>query len=589
MSALAVDTLVDVPALETLCAATTLAAPTIAVSSRLPAPEPTWDLDTDVLVVGSGVAGLSVVRGLVGSGLRVHLLAKGELDDGSTRWAQGGIARACDDLVDARSHVQDTLVAGAGLCDPDAVRELVAEGPAAVAELAAAGARFDLGPDGRVALTREGGHSRPRIVHAGGDATGAEVHRALSTAAGEEGVTTVTGAFLLDLLRDVHGTVTGAVVALLTTGGRCRSVGRVHARATVLATGGLGQAFTGTTNPSVATGDGVAAAIRAGAPVVDLEFVQFHPTVLHVPDGVRGQRLLVSEALRGEGAVLRDAAGEPVMAGVHPLADLAPRDVVSATMAAAMAGRQVDHLFLDARGLGEQVLLQRFPTIVAGCRAAGVDPVSQPVPVLPAAHYSCGGIRADLSGRTGLTGLYAVGEVAGTGVHGANRLASNSLLEGLVAGRRLAALLRADLPPARRPVDGGLPGRPAAADPLLRPDLIRAMQRDAGVLREPERLRALADRLARVRLDDHQHGHHHGHDDGHDDGRGAPPDRDRWEVTNLHTVMAAIVSAAAVREESRGCHRRADVPDERLAWRRHLSVSLDHGDRLAVRTLGERP
>ena len=535
----------------------------VPVARRSATPAPTWRLRTDVLVAGSGVAGLSLVAGLAGSGLRVHVVTKGALDAGSTRWAQGGIARATEDADDVDLHVRDTLVAGAGLCDPVAVRQLVGESRAAVDALAALGARFDAAPDGRPAQTREGGHSRARIVHAGGDATGAEVQRALAGGLAADGVTVVEHAFLLDLLRAADGSVAGALVALLDGAGRCLSVGTVEARATVLATGGYGQVFASTTNPAAVTGDGVAAALRAGATLADLEFVQFHPTVFAgAGDGPGdGRRLLVSEAVRGEGAVLVDAAGVPVMAGVHPLADLAPRDVVSARMAQVMAAQGVDRLYLDARGLGERTLLRRFPTIVAGCRDAGIDPVRELVPVRPAAHYSCGGVRADLTGRTDLAGLFAVGETACTGVHGANRLASNSLLEGLVAGGRLAALLRADLPPARRPAPVHRDGPDVGVDPAVRPALARATDADAGVLRDPARLAVLAERL----------------DDAAPGPAGAVPTRAGWEATNLHTLAVALVAAATARTESRGCHRRTDVDHPREEWRRHLTAALEPG------------
>jgi len=555
----------------------------VPVSARLGAPAPSWQLRTDVLVVGSGVAGLSVLNGLAGSGLRLHLVTKADLDDGSTRWAQGGIARATEDLDDADLHVADTLTAGAGLCDRGAVRTLVADGPAAVQALVESGARFDRGSDGRIAQTREGGHSRARIVHAGGDATGREVQRTLRSGLAAE-VTVDENAFLLDLLRATDGAVTGAAIALLDADGRCLSTGLVHARATVLATGGLGQVFASTTNPDVATGDGVAAALRAGAEVTDLEFVQFHPTVFHSPaaDGPgdarsderagAGRRLLISEAVRGEGAVLVDAAGRPVMAGAHPLADLAPRDVVSATMAATMAAQQVDHLCLDARGLGAATLLRRFPTIVAACRAAGIDPVTEPIPVVPAAHYSCGGVRSDLTGRTSLPGLFAVGEVACTGVHGANRLASNSLLEGLVAGHRLADLLRRRLPSAQA---GVVSGAASGVDPGSRRLLTRTMDAAAGVLRSPAGLVTLADRLALTAPS----------------AGFAVPTRAGWEATNLHTVMAAITAAATIRVESRGCHRRTDVTDPVQAWRTHLisTLAVDDAGQFGTITQEVRP
>ncbi|MCG2803486.1 MAG: L-aspartate oxidase [Cellulomonas sp.] len=525
------------------------------VAGRLAAPEPTWTVRTDVLVVGSGVAGLTVVAGLAGSGLAVHLVTKGALDAGSTRWAQGGIARATADADDVELHVRDTLVAGAGLCEPAAVRRLAAQGRAAVEQLAARGARFDAGPDGAPAQTREGGHSRARIVHAGGDATGAEVQRALQTEV--TGATVLEHAFLLDLDRAADGAVTGATVALLDARGGVRSIGRVEARATVLATGGLGHVFSSTTTPPVVTGDGMAAALRAGAVLRDVEFLQFHPTVFAAPGGrTVGQTLLVSEAVRGEGAVLVDAAGNRVMAGVHPLADLAPRDVVAATETARMAELGVDHLYLDARALGEQVLTARFPTVLAGCRAAGVDPVTMPIPVRPAAHYSCGGVAADLDGVTSLPGLFAVGEVACTGVHGANRLASNSLLEGLVAGSNLAVLLREDLP-ARRPRTGAY--APAAGvDPGVRPVLAREMVADAGVLRDPDGLEVLAGLLAST-----------GPATGH-----ALPGRAAWEATNLHALSTVLVDAAVRRTESRGCHRRTDADGPDDAWRAHIDTTV---------------
>jgi len=540
----------------------------------LAAPAPGWTREVDVLVVGSGVAGLSLARALAGGGLAVDVVSKGSLGDGSTRWAQGGIASA-DGPGDAPGlHLDDTLTAGAGLCDPEAVRTLVTDGPAAVADLVAAGARFDASTDPDLpgpARTVEGGHSRARIVHAGGDATGAEVQRALQVAVRvAEGVTVHEHTMLLDLLSDRSAgpgsPVTGALLAVLDGAGRVTSTGLVRARATVLATGGWGQVFASTTNPAGATGDGLAAALRAGAPVRDLEFVQFHPTVLHVRSTPLGRAAaqspaahrtpLLTEALRGEGAVLVDVGGTPVMAGAHPLADLAPRDVVSATMARAMAARGVDHLFLDARGIGPR-LEQRFPTVVAGCRAVGIDPLREPVPVAPAAHYACGGIRADMAGRTPLPGLYAIGEVACTGVHGANRLASNSLLEGLVVGRALAALLLADLPPRRRPEGPPVAGGPLT-DPGTRADLAARAARDAGVLRDPAALGALLADLAPPC-----------------GARTATPGLAAWEATNLRTVTTALVAAALTRAESRGCHRRTDVDGPRPQWLAHVDTTLE--------------
>ncbi|MCL2423582.1 MAG: L-aspartate oxidase [Micrococcales bacterium] len=534
-----------------------------AVAARLTAGRPAWTATCDVLVVGSGVAGLSVVAGLAGSGLDVMLVTKGALDAGSTPWAQGGVARATSDPGDTEAHAQDTMVAGAGLCDPVAVRRLAAEGPAAVEALIARGAAFDLGPDGRLAQTREGGHSRARIIHAGGDATGAEVQRALTAvltgALADDRTTIVEHTYLLDLERSDDGQVTGALVARASRGlGRRMSVGRILARATVVATGGLGRVFGATTNPPAVTGDGMAAALRAGAALRDVEFVQFHPTVFAGPTMDTGQALLISEAVRGEGAVLRDTYGEAVMAGVHPLADLAPRDIVAARLAQVMAAQGVDHLFLDARHLGAQVLEHRFPTVVAGCRAAGVDPVTQPIPIRPAQHYSCGGVAADLDGRTAVPGLSAVGEVACTGVHGANRLASNSLLEGLVAGSAAARVLREDLP--RRTL-GAVVGTPASTDPSTRATVASAMQADAGVLRSPQGLADLASLLDRTAPTP-----------------GGTPTVAAWESTNLHAISTALVAAACARTESRGCHRRTDVTDPSLTWAVHLDTTIgpDH-------------
>lgn len=531
---------------------------TTSVAARLAAPRPTWTVTCDVLVVGSGVAGLSVVAGLAGSGLDVVLVTKGALDAGSTRWAQGGIARAANP-GDVAAHTQDTVAAGAGLCDPAAVRRLAAEGPAAVATLVAWGAVFDTGADGRLAQTREGGHSRARIVHAGGDATGAEVQRALTAALtsglADARLAVTERTFLLDLERTADGQVTGALVARVGSRGRATSVGRILARATVLASGGLGRVFRATTNPPAVTGDGMAAALRAGAVLRDVEFVQFHPTVFAGDDDGAGQALLVSEAVRGEGAVLRDARGVPVMAGVHSLADLAPRDVVAARMAQVMAAQGVDHLYLDARALGATTLERRFPTVLAGCRAAGVDPVTQPVPVRPAQHYSCGGVAADLDGRTSLPGLFAVGEVACTGVHGANRLASNSLLEGLVAGSNAALVIAEDLPRRR---SGAVPGVAAGTDPATRGAVASAMQSDAGVLRSPQGLAGLASLL----------------DLTAPQAQDVVGDLTAWEATNLHALSTVLVAAASARVESRGCHRRTDVTEPFDAWAVHLDTTV---------------
>ena len=394
-----------------------------------------WAAEAELVVVGTGVAGLTAAVEAARLGVRVVVVTKDAADAGSTRWAQGGVAVVVGDVVgdSVAAHVADTLTAGGGLCDEAATAAILRDGPPAVARLRARGAIFDA--DGaRLARTREGGHSAFRVIHAGGDATGAEIERALVRAAA--GLPLLTGHVAVDVLRD-RGRVVG--LAVLDDEGR---PGVLHAQAVLLATGGYGQLYASTTNPATATGDGVALALRAGAAAADLEFVQFHPTVLYTGP-TTGRRPLVTEAVRGEGAVLLDRAGRRFLTGVHPLADLAPRDVVAAAITRRMAETATDCVYLDARALDG--FPTRFPTVYAACRAAGIDPVREPIPVTPAAHYACGGVVTDLDGRTGLPGLYAAGEVARTGLHGANRLASNSLLEGLVLGERVARAVAVEL------------------------------------------------------------------------------------------------------------------------------------------------
>ena len=524
-------------------------------ASRLLAPEPGWTTTADVVVVGSGVAGLTVALHAARSG-SVLLVTKVLVDDGSTRWAQGGVAAALSPQDSPEDHLQDTLVAGVGLCDVDAVRVLCTEGPDRLRELVALGAAFDRDPSGELSLTREGGHHRDRIVHAGGDATGAEVQRALVAAVrSSPAIRVVEHALVLDLLRTADGRAAGITLHVLGEGTE-DGVGAVHARAVVLATGGMGQVFSSTTNPSVSTGDGVALALRAGAAVADLEFVQFHPTALFLGAGSTGQQPLVSEAMRGEGAFLVDLDGKRVITtDDHPLADLAPRDVVAKAIHRRMRERGDDHVLLDARHLGEQLLLSRFPTIVARCREAGVDPVVEPVPVAPAAHYASGGVRTDLDGRTDVPGLYACGEVACTGVHGANRLASNSLLEGLVFAGRIGEDLARSLPPQGEPVP--LDGEALLLDPSVRAELGTAMTLGAGVLRSAASLGQAARTLEALGA-----------------RRSQEPSPEAWETTDLHTVATALVAAAARREETRGAHWREDFPDADDAWRGHLVTTL---------------
>jgi L-aspartate oxidase len=523
------------------------------------APPPGWRRDADVVVVGSGVAGVTAVLAIRRRlpDARILLVTKSELDDGSTRWAQGGIAAALGPGDTPEDHLADTLTAGAGVSDERAVRALVTEGPDAVRRLIALGAEFDREPSGPLSLTREGGHLRRRIAHAGGDATGAEISRALLAALADAqasaGLEVIEHALAIDLLQAADGRAAGITLHVLGEGQQ-DGVGAVHARAVVLATGGFGQVYSATTNPRVSTGDGLALALRAGAQAADLEFIQFHPTVLWLGPNSHGRQPLISEAVRGEGAYLVDGRGRRFMTGQHPLADLAPRDVVAKSIMRVMLDEGTDHVYLDGRHLGAQTWQHRFPTIQASCRENGIDPVTELIPVVPAAHYASGGVRTDLHGRTSLPGLYACGETACTGVHGANRLASNSLLEGLVFAERIAAHLAAGLPAASEPVQDSRPA--GLLDPSIMGPLQQLMSARAGVLRSGEGLAAARIGLARL-------------------GEQAcdKPAAGAWEATNLHTVASGIVAAALAREETRGSHWREDFPEPSDAWRGHLIIS----------------
>ncbi|RAG80592.1 L-aspartate oxidase [Streptacidiphilus pinicola] len=538
---------------------------------RLAAPAPGWTTTTDVVVVGSGVAGLTTALRVRAAGLRVLVVTKAMLDEGSTRWAQGGIAAALGEGDTPEQHLEDTLVAGAGLCDEDAVRMLVTEGPGAVRRLIETGAAFDRDAEGEILLTREGGHHRRRIAHAGGDATGAEISRALVSAVrdvrDDEGVELIEHALVLDLLTDAEGRTAGLTLHVMGEGQR-DGVGAVHARAVVLATGGLGQVFSATTNPAVSTGDGVALALRAGAEVADLEFVQFHPTVLWLGPDAEGQQPLISEAVRGEGAHLVDAEGVRFMVGQHELAELAPRDIVAKGITRRMHETGAEHMYLDGRHFGAEMWEERFPTILASCRSHGIDPLTELIPVAPAAHYASGGVRTDLRGHTSVSGLYACGEVACTGVHGANRLASNSLLEGLVFAERIADdIIERDrlgkLAPRHEDTT-----RPIEVVPLLaaesRAEIQRVMTSGVGVLRSADSMAAAVEGLAALSEPDPEKHEY--------------PQVETWESTNLHLVASALTAAALLREETRGCHWREDAPDrDDENWRRHLTTTLVEG------------
>jgi len=516
----------------------------------------------DVLVLGGGIAGLTAAIGAARR-WRVGLLTKSTFDDTTTFLAQGGIAAALGPSDSPELHFQDTMNAGAGLCEEEAVHVLVNEGPDRVRELIEICPRFDK-VDGQIVLGREGAHSVARVVHAGGDATGSEVSSALAEAArvGSR-VQLYEDEFVIDLLT-VEGRCVGALTLNLDDGGLTLNVAMV----TILATGGAGQVYGRTTNPLVATGDGVAMAYRAGAAIRDLEFMQFHPTGLAL-DGQETVQL-ITEALRGEGAYLRNAAGERFMQKYDERAELASRDVVVRAMVAEMRREGTDHVSLDATHLDAAWLQARFPRVTAGLARHGLDLATQLVPVAPVCHYFIGGVTTDLWGRTTVPGLYASGEVASTGVHGANRLASNSLLEGLVFSDRVVRdvdryvgrlgedvrRLRFDLPEA---VAGESSGVAAA-----RSRLTAIMVDKVGVLRRGDDLRAALSELGEL----------------HSELRLGDKGEAEYELLNLLTLGTQIARCALLREESRGVHLRDDCPaldDER--WRRHITLRLPEHER----------
>ena len=589
------------------------------------------DVAADVLVVGSGVAGLTAALDAADRGLRVLVVTRCAIGDGSTSWAQGGVAAVTAMPVpgdNLRLHARDTLTAGAGLCEPDAVSSILAEGSDAMADLFNRGAVFDTDQEGALRRTREGGHSAARVLRAGGDATGAEISRALVARARSRGVVVLERLRVVALRLDGRGRVAGAEA--VGPGGE-RLV--LPARTVVLATGGLGRLFARTTNPPVATGDGIALALRAGAEVSDLEFVQFHPTALAVAPGPDGSVPLVTEAVRGEGGVLVQADGRPLMAGVHPDRDLAPRDVVALAITRYLHRTGQQHVGLDARGISG--FATRFPTVAGACRRAGVDPARDLIPVAPAAHYLCGGVCTDLAGRSTVPGLYAVGEVARTGLHGANRLASNSLLEGLVMGRRVARCIARELDgiAGRRSeaaaVEAALvepmPVDPVSVDPLqvgpvqvgpvqVGPVQVGSAQVEAQVdmamikpIRTESRrsetrpghgaARAAAARVGAARLGaadqvtaDRIRASMSAHLGVGRDATGlevtaillrraagevARRDREGLELSVL--TATAMVAAARRREESRGCHQRTDCPGPGSQWQ--LSTAWRLADR----------
>ncbi len=524
----------------------------------------------DVLVIGGGIAGLTAAVGAARK-WNVALLTKSTLDDTNTFLAQGGIAAALGPFDSPELHLQDTLTAGCGLCDEEAVRILVEEGPARVRELEHLGTKFDR-REGKLILAAEGAHSVPRVVRAGGDATGSVVASALVEAmVSGSRVDLHEGEFVIDLLTDA-----GVCVGALSSGPDGNLT--VHyARAVILACGGAGQVFSRTTNPDVATGDGHAMAYRAGAVLRDMEFMQFHPTALHSDEN---PSLLLTEALRGEGALLLDGRGQRFMVGAHPREELAPRDVVVRRMRAVMDAEGTDHVYLDARHLGCDFLRQRFPTVFTGLSSRGFDLCTELIPVSPASHYYIGGVATDLWGKTSLPGLYSCGENAATGVHGANRLASNSLLEGLVFGDRIVRDLNRYLakpPEAVRRIRLELSpeeweGNGPQATTAARARLGRTVLGSCGIVRDEAGLAQaevdLAEMLAAL----------------------SPPARrvDEMELFNLLTVANLMIQAAATRAESRGVHLRSDFPtSDDVRWKRHVTLRYDPDtDAAQVKVLG---
>ncbi len=517
---------------------------------------------TDFVVVGSGVAGLWTALSLAAHG-RVALLTKDALCESNTNYAQGGIAVALAAKDSPEFHLEDTLAAGAGLVDVPAAEVLTYEASQAIADLVDAGAQFDC-QGGQLLLGQEAAHGHRRIIHARGDATGAEVERAL--------IAQVRAHDAIDIYEEVMA------VTLLVAHGQCLGVEardlageanlRFLSQATCLATGGLGCIYRRTTNPLVATGDGVALAFRAGAVVRDMEFVQFHPTALATPGT---PKFLISEAVRGEGAVLLNAAGEAFMPRYHPRRELAPRDEVARAVLAEMKQSGEPFVFLDFGPIGEEKARQRFPGIIAECEKRGFEPLRTPIPVSPVAHYAMGGIDTDLTGATSVERLYAAGECACTGVHGANRLASNSLLEGLVFGRR-AARAMAKLPaPSARSLAAleQQPWRPVAVAADIYGDLREMMWDDVGMIRSEHSLNNALKNLARFAQ-----------------GLATSEAPARWETERANMILVAdiIVRAALNRKESRGAHYRTDFPEPRQSRLYHNLLHQDSAGNVRTST-----
>ena len=516
---------------------------------------------TDFLVIGSGVAGLRAAIELSPAG-RVTVITKDVPTESSTEYAQGGIAVALSDEDEVGIHYEDTLRAGDGLCREDAVKVLVEEGPERILELISWGAEFDKegAKKQKLAFGLEAAHSRKRILHAGGDSTGKELERVLI-----DKVRTIPSIRRLPftlasdlIVRD--GVCYGAVVVSE------RRPMAIFARATVLATGGLGQVYSITTNPQVATGDGYAVAYRAGAVLEDMEFVQFHPTSLYLQSA---PHFLLTEALRGEGGKLLNIRMEPFMSRYHQEMELAPRDVVSRAIFTEMGRTGAEHVYLDLRHMGPDFVKRRFPRVFSTCLRYGFDITAQPIPVCPAAHYMMGGVRTDITGQTNIKGLFAAGEAACTGVHGANRLASNSLLEGLVYGKRAGQSAVEKAMPATEVSEmektflfSPSPPHSIPAHDEIRGDLRRLMWQNAGILRNEDSLVAAAEKIEKWRYITEK----------------TFLSRREIELKNMIEIAALIVRAARLRKNSVGAHFRSDHPRKEGDWHRHISFAKDRPD-----------
>ena len=497
----------------------------------------------DVIVVGSGIAGLYATL-KAAQFARVCLITKGKLQDTNTYLAQGGIAASLGDDDTPLSHMRDTLVAGAGACNPQAVAVLVEEGPQCVRQMLAIGTPFDY-EQGCLALTREGAHSKNRVLHCGGDATGRLMQDTLQQRIVEQkNVKIRQHTFVTDLL-----TQDGRVCGVRLLSGQC-----LYASTVILATGGLGQVYDRTTNPVVATGDGVAIAHRAGAQIADMEFIQFHPTVFQGKS--EEETFLISEAVRGEGAVLRNSGGQQFMSGYHPLADLGPRDVVARAILDQIQTSGSAYVYLDITHRSEDFLQNRFPTIYQMAKQRGFDMAKQWLPVAPAAHYAMGGVVTGLDGQSSLAGLYACGEVACSGVHGANRLASNSLLEGLVFAQRAVNSIKKSKQPKfdiPRIIEDSKSGIYTGDVDKVRHVVRQRMFEDAGLLRDGSKLLTLRNELMNYSVEI----------------PAQPLDQKTWELKNLLTVAELIVAGALTRTESRGGHFRMDYPQMNPTFTRY--------------------